>query len=292
MATAILPPTLGAPALDQSAAALASRLALSVVEVRVRERGMGSGIIWGPDGLIVTNAHVVRGSEIDVELADGAVLPAQLTARDEAHDLASLQVAAANLPAAPIGDSDALRVGQLVLAMGNPHGLARALSMGIVHAVAGEDGARWIRADIRLAPGNSGGPLVDAHGRVVGVNSMVVGGLALAVPSAVVRRFLAGETRPAYLGVQTQLVAVPGSEAGRGLLVLEVLKGSPAARGGLLPGDVLLNAGRTVLREPDDLLRALGELSPGTPLPLTLLRAGAERDMTVVLGERPTEGRS
>jgi serine protease Do len=292
MATAIFPPVLGVPALDQSAAALASRLAPSVVEVRARERGMGSGIIWSPDGLIVTNAHVVRGSEIDVELADGAVLPAQVTARDEAHDLATLQVAAGNLPAAVIGDSDALRVGQLVLAMGNPLGLTRALSMGIIHAVGGGDGMRWIRADIRLAPGNSGGPLVDAQGRVVGINSMVAGGLALAVPSAVVRRFLAGETRPSYLGVQTQLVAVPGSESGRGLLVLEVLNGGPAARGGLLPGDVLLDAGRTVLREPEDLLRVLSELPPGTPLPLTLLRAGAGREVTIVLGERPTEGRS
>ncbi|MGH2344806.1 MAG: S1C family serine protease [Chloroflexota bacterium] len=292
MATAIFPAALGVPALDQSAAALASRLASSVVEVRVRERGMGSGIIWGPDGLIVTNAHVVRGSEIDVELADGAVLPAQVTARDEVHDLATLQVAAGNLPAAVIGDSDALRVGQLVLAMGNPLGLTRALSMGIIHAMGGGEGARWIQADIRLAPGNSGGPLVDAEGRVVGVNSMVAGGLALAVPSTMVRRFLAGETRPAYLGVQTQLVAVPGSESGRGLMVLEVLKGGPAARGGLLPGDILLNAGRTALREPDDLLRALGDLSPGTPLPLTILRAGSGREVTIVLGERPPEGRS
>jgi len=292
MATATHPQVGRTGSLDESTAALANYLAPRVVEVRARERGVGSGVIWSADGLIVTNAHVVRGSDVEVVLADGRVLPAPVTARDEEHDLAALQVAASNLPTAAIGDSDSLRVGQLVLAMGNPLGLTRALSMGIVHTVDTGEGPNWIRADIRLAPGNSGGPLVDGEGRVLGINSMIAGGLALAVPSTLVRRFLAGETRPAFLGVKTQLVAVPDSESGRGLVVLELVKGAPAERGGLFPGDVMLTAGRTTLREPDDLLVALSDLAPGTPLPLTIVRGGVKHDVTIVLGERPAEGRA
>jgi serine protease Do len=292
MATATIPQAERAWSLDQSTAALADYLAPRVVEVRAREQGVGSGVIWSADGLIVTNAHVVRGPDIEVILADGSALPASVTARDEEHDLATLQVAASNLPTVMVGDSDSLRVGQLVLAMGNPLGLTRALSLGIVHTVDAGEGGHWIRADIRLAPGNSGGPLVDGEGRVLGINSMIAGGLALAIPSSLVSRFVAGETKPAFLGVKTQLVAVPGSESGRGLMVLELVKGAPAERGGLFPGDVLLTAGRTTLHEPDDLLIALRDLAPGTPLPLSILRGGAKRDVTIVLGERPAEGRA
>src|SRR6185437_5442557 len=134
MATAILPPVGHAPLLDDITAALAAYLGPRVVEVRSGERGAGSGVIWGSDGLSVTNAHVVRAPDMEVVLADGTVLAAAVTARDEGHDLAALRVAASGLPTAAIGDSDRLRVGQVVLAMGNPLGVTRALTMGIVHA--------------------------------------------------------------------------------------------------------------------------------------------------------------
>jgi len=289
MATAILPPIGHAPLLDDTTAALAAYLGPRVVEVRSGERGAGSGVIWGSDGLIVTNAHVVRAPAMEVVLADGTVLPATVTARDETHDLAALRVAATGLPAAAAGDSDSLRVGQVVLAMGNPLGLTRALTMGIIHALGTGDRGRWIQADIRLAPGNSGGPLVDVEGKVIGINSMIAGGLALAVPSSLVARFLAGDTRPAYLGVRVQGVQLPGAEGARCLLVLETITGGPAARGGLLPGDLLLTAGRTTLREPRDLPVTLRDLAPGTPLPLTILRAGLRREITIVLGESPND---
>lgn len=181
--------------LDMAAAATAAALARVTVEVRSGPRAaagrgaagapVGAGVIWHPDGLILTNAHVAR-SDVAVVLWDGRARPARLVARDPERDLAALVVEAGGLPAAEIGASAALRVGEVVLAVGNPFGLARALSAGLVHAVDG----RVIRADLRLAPGNSGGPLADARGRVVGLNAMIVDGLALAVPSEVARAFV------------------------------------------------------------------------------------------------------
>jgi serine protease Do len=182
--------------LDSAAAAMAARLARITVEVRGRGRGsgrgaaVGSGVIWHPDGLILTNAHVAR-ADVAVVLADGRVRPARLVARDVERDLAALVVDATDLPAAAVGDSSALRVGELVLAVGNPLGLVRALSAGLVHAT----GRRFIQADLRLAPGNSGGPLADARGRVVGLNAMIVGGLAVAVPSLEAQRFIREQLR-------------------------------------------------------------------------------------------------
>jgi serine protease Do len=181
--------------LDSAAAALAASLACSTVEVRPLGRGagaaVGAGVIWHGDGLILTNAHVARG-HVSVVLSDRRVLSARLVARDVERDLAALVVDATGLPAAEIGDSSALRVGELVVAVGNPLGLVRALSAGLVHAV----GRRAIQADLRLAPGNSGGPLADARGRVVGLNAMIVGGLAVAVPSNEARRFVREQLRP------------------------------------------------------------------------------------------------
>lgn len=182
--------------LDAAAAALAARLARITVEVRGRGRDasagapVGSGVVWHPDGLILTNAHVARG-DVSVVLSDGRLRSARLVARDVEHDLAALVVDATSLPAAEIGDSSALRVGELVLAVGNPLGLVRALSAGLVHAL----DRRFIQADLRLAPGNSGGPLADARGCVVGLNAMIVGGLAVAVPSREAQRFVRAQLR-------------------------------------------------------------------------------------------------
>ena len=174
-----------------AASSLAARLAGVTVEVRGRGRDssagapVGAGVVWRADGLILTNAHVAKGA-VSIVLPDRRVFPARLVARDVEQDLAALLVEATGLSAAEIGDSDALRVGELVLAVGNPLGIVRALSAGLVHAT----GRRFIEADLRLAPGNSGGPLADARGRVVGLNAMIVGGLAVAVPSRVGSRFV------------------------------------------------------------------------------------------------------
>jgi serine protease Do len=168
------------------AAALASALGRVTVEIRDGARGsLGAGVVWHPDGLILTNAHVAR-RDVAVVLSDGRARVARLVARDRGRDLAALVVDAGGLVAAEIGDSRTLRVGELVLAVGNPFGLPRALSAGLVHAI----GRGVIQADLRLAPGNSGGPLADARGRVVGLNAMIVGGLAIAVPSETAWRFV------------------------------------------------------------------------------------------------------
>ena len=182
--------------LATGAAAIAVALARVTVEIRGRAGApLGAGVIWHPDGLILTNAHVAQ-RDVSVVLTDGRPRPARLVARDAERDLAALVVDASGLPAAEIGDSRALRVGELVLAVGNPFGLPRALSAGLVHAV----DHRVIQADLRLAPGNSGGPLADARGSVVGLNAMIVGGLAIAVPSETAWRFvreqLHGRERP------------------------------------------------------------------------------------------------
>lgn len=177
--------------IDACLSALAGRLREITVQVHGEPAGVGSGVLWSHDGLIVTNAHVVRG-RVSVVRAGGRAVPALLLARDPEHDLAALAIDAHGLAAAEIGDSDGLRVGQLVVAAGNPLGLAGAVTAGLIHAIAPRRpaGPRLIQADLRLAPGNSGGPLADAHGRVIGINAMIAGGLALAVPSSLVARFL------------------------------------------------------------------------------------------------------
>ena len=174
--------------LDSELAAAADRLRHITVEVRTGDAGTGTGVIWRPDGLIVSNAHVARAYPLVVELWDGRRLEARLRWRDPRRDLALLTVSARGLSAAVPAELDTLRPGELVLALGHPFGLG-ALSLGVLHTAAGAR-ARWVQADIRLAPGNSGGPLANAAGEVIGINTLVAGALAYAIPSSVVERFL------------------------------------------------------------------------------------------------------
>jgi serine protease Do len=173
--------------------ALASTLRQSVVEVRTRGTGAGSGIIWSADGLIVTNAHVARTEHATIVLWDGRELDGVVTAHDPRRDLATIAIDPGSVPlvAATVGHPTDLRTGNVVVALGHPWGITGSIALGVVHAVETRRGApRWIRADIRLAPGNSGGPLTDARGRVVGVNTLIAGGLGVAVPATTVSRFL------------------------------------------------------------------------------------------------------
>jgi serine protease Do len=162
------------------------------VHVRAGGRSAGAGVVWLRSGLVVTNAHVAAGPTAEVILPDGRALAARLVARDPRRDLAALTVAATDLPAALRADARGLRAGELVIALGHPLGVAYAAALGVVHRA--PSGARgpggWLHADIRLAPGNSGGPLADTAGRVVGINAMIVGGLGIAVPTHLVERFV------------------------------------------------------------------------------------------------------
>jgi serine protease Do len=181
------------PGIGGDLTAVAGRLRRVTVQVHGARGGMGSGVIWASDGLIVTNAHVATSRRVGVVLPAGGTHEARLLAWDPERDLAALAIDAHDLPAADVGDSAVLRVGALVIAVGNPLGLAGAVTAGVIHAIGPRRsaGSSFIQADLGLAPGNSGGPLADAGGRVIGVNAMIAGGLALAVPSNLVQRFLA-----------------------------------------------------------------------------------------------------
>jgi serine protease Do len=239
----------------------------STVQVEGSGRGAGSGVIWRADGAIITNAHVLRRGGAQIRLWDGRVVRCTVVARDPQFDLALLQADASSLPAASIADSDAVRVGELVLAMGSPYGHAGTATVGVVHAAGNR---RWIEVDVRLGPGNSGGPLADAGGRVIGINTMIVQGLALAIPSNIVERFVARRGSPARrLGVTVQ----PVDAGGFGLLILEVDAGGLAHDAGLQVGDILTGSRGERFQAPFDLALLL-ESSLGSHLRLDVLRGG------------------
>jgi serine protease Do len=273
---------------------VAEQLRRSTVLIEAGDRASGSGVIWGGDGLIVTNAHVARGSHARVELWDGRELIAGIASRDPQLDLAALRISANDLPQISTADSSKLRPGELAIAIGNPLGFLGALTTGVIHALGplGGIGSRtWVQANVRLAPGNSGGPLADACGRVIGINTMVAGRLALAIPSNAVQQFLFAGPRAAWLGVTLDPVRVPRANAHTfGLLILEVEPGSPAARASLLPGDILLGAEENPFHSIRDLARSL-EGSGQRPLRLEFLRGdyGRVRRVAVEIGERLRE---
>lgn len=242
---------------------IAEKLRRSTVLVQAGGRGAGSGVIWASDGVIVTNAHVVSSGQVSVQLWDGREFEATIDSRDRRRDLAQLRIGASGLPAATPGDSSELRPGELAIAIGNPLGFVGALATGVIHSVGPRQGLgrhNWVQAGVRLAPGNSGGPLADAHGRVIGINTMVAGRLALAIPSNAVREFLAAGPSNAWLGVTIHPTLVPRSNgAGKvfGLVVLEVAPGSPADHASLLAGDILLGTEEKTFRSVEDLAEAL-----------------------------------
>jgi len=295
------------------------RVGPAVLHVRAipggrRARGLagGSGVLATPDGYALTNSHVVHGSAgIEVELADGRTLLADLVGEDRATDLAVLRVPAegGRLPHAELGDSNALRVGDVAIAVGSPFGLTRTVTLGIVSALGRTlasqvSGGRRIegviQTDASLNPGNSGGPLLDHAARVVGINTAVVlggQGVCFAVPSNTASFVLSevlvhGRVRRARLGVGVEELLLPralASELGlhsqRGVAVREVWPDSPAARAGVRRGDVLLELDGARLESVPDLHRELHRERIGRDLSLTVLRAGRRESLTV----RPDE---
>jgi serine protease Do len=245
---------------------VAEKLRRSTVLIRAEGRGSGSGVIWSSDGVIVTNAHVARGGHNVIQLWDGREFPARAISRDTRRDLAALRIDASNLPAAESTDSSRLRPGELAIAIGNPMGFVGALTTGVIHEVGPVRGLGlrlWVQASVRLAPGNSGGPLADAHGRVIGINTMVAGRVGLAIPSNVARDFLSGGLTCAWLGVTVSPARIPISKRGdndrqmNGFVVLEVEPDSPASIASLMTGDILIGTEHNSFSSAADLSEIL-----------------------------------
>lgn len=271
-------------------------------------RGAASGVIIAPDGYVLTNSHVVHGaSRLSATLTDGRALGATLVGEDPATDLAVIRVDAAGLPYGALGDSAALRVGQLVIAIGNPLGFQSTVSTGVVSATGrslrGRTGRlieNVIQTDVPLNPGNSGGPLVDSRGRIVGLNTAVIAmaqGISFAVPvntvKWVVPQLLAhGRVRRAYLGLAGQgrpidrrLARQSGLELEHAVEVLSVEPNGPAARAELEPGDVVVAMDGRPVASVDDLHRILAEWPIGRAATLTLLRGGQRHELEVTPAE-------
>jgi serine protease Do len=268
----------------------------SVVQVRSSGRGIGAGVIWPGDGLVLTNHHVISGrrrrGDIKVALHDGRTLDADVLKSDRSLDLALLRLEGdpGNLPAAAVGDSDALRVGELVYAIGHPWGSVGAVSAGIVGGVGELRGrgtsARYVRSDVALAPGNSGGPLLNARGEVVAINAMIFGRMALSIPSNAAEAWAAGERRP-RLGIGVLPVELPSflrREPGTdGLVIAGVETGGAADRAGLMVGDVLLAIAGKPLGEAETLLETVAHA--GDVVSLRVMRGGKIMVMEVRLEE-------
>jgi serine protease Do len=238
------------------------RLRRATVVVRPGgRRGNGSGVLWGSDGVVVTNAHVAQGSTAEITLWDGQEFRAELMHRDLRRDLAALRIAAKDLSFLEARDTSLVRPGEMAIAVGNPLGFVGALTTGVIHAVGPLPGLgklQWVQADVRLAPGNSGGPLTDVQGRILGINTMVAGRLALAIPSNDITRFLMGDSESNWLGVTISPVRLPrNSSPGIGLVLLEIEPNSPAAQASLLPGDILIGTEAGTFRSVEDLAAAL-----------------------------------
>ncbi len=278
---------------------VAESLAPSVANLRVGRRGGGSGVVITPDGFVLTNAHVVgerRAPRVVASFTDGRELSAELVGSDPLTDLALLRTERAALVPAELGDAATLRVGQLVVAIGNPHGLGGSVTAGVVSGLGRSLPARSRRAariidnviqtDAALNPGNSGGALADSRGRVVGINTAVAGiGLGLAVPiNETTQRVIAGlmsdgRVRRAYLGiaggprpVPPQARAETGSDSC--IEVVEVVDGGPAARAGIRAEDLILSVNGTHTERVEDLQRLMVAELIGTPVSVRVLRAG------------------
>lgn len=261
------------------------KLRRATVHVKTHRKGSGSGVVWSRDGLIITNAHVVDGvggRSVEVEFWDGRRLTAKVVQEDKWRDLAALQVDSAGVHPATVGDPGRLRVGEFVVAVGNPMGFTGAASTGIVHRVSVNEGRAWVISQLRLAPGNSGGPLANGGGEVVGINTMVVGGLGFAIPSSSVTRFLSTARDEQYrLGVVVRPVIVESPRRQVALVVLEVTPNSAAHRASLLQGDILLGVEGRRFSSTEDLDNAI-QSSQGGVLSLQFCRGSSENVRTVV----------
>ena len=314
--TAVTPPEL--TRFNELLADLADRLKPALVHVRVRRgtpaakddaespveprRSTGSGFVIDPTGMIVTNAHVVEQAEwIQVRLPDGRRFSGRIVGLDTRVDLALIKIDATNLSALSLGDSNRLRVGEFVLALGHPFGLEQSVSFGIVSRkgaplTVAAPGFDFIQTDAAINPGNSGGPLVNMAGQVVGVNSMAArnGSIGFAIPSNLVKLLVPqlatkGKVEWGWLGVSIaevtdeDLSRLKLREA-RGVLIRGVMPGEPADKGGMRADDVLVAVDGTPLETPRDLQRVVSSTPVGKRVRVRLLREGRETELEVTIG--------
>jgi serine protease Do len=305
--------------------AVAERVSPSVVEIDIAERdgadegngwkrgksngpvarGMGSGVIFSPDGAILTNNHVLEGAlSINVRLRDGRYLPAQVVGRDPGTDLAMLRVEAIGLTPARFADSDVSRVGEAVVAIGSPFGFGYTVSAGVLSAK-GRGGLGvneiedYLQTDASINPGNSGGPLCDLEGRVIGINTMLVGrgsGIGFAVPANAAKRVAeqllrTGRVQRAWIGAGIQdltpaLAAAFKLEPRSGVLVSSVDVDSPAAKANMRAGDVIFSIAAKPMHDARELSRELFQLDVGRTLPLEIGRDGKRYGTSIVLAAR------
>jgi Do/DeqQ family serine protease len=272
-------------------------------------RASGSGVIVDPKGYILTNNHVIENArEITVRLSDSRKFSATLVGRDPKTDLAVLKVdAPAPLPAAELADSDRLRVGQWAIAIGNPFGLDRTVTVGIISATARNRVGvttyeNFIQTDASINPGNSGGPLLNLDGKVIGINTAIVAagqGIGFSIPineaKVVMAQLIAkGRVVRGWLGVVIQdvtdeLASSFGVREREGVLVADVMKGGPAEAAGLRPGDVVVELNGMRIREVPDLQRRVAGVAPGDKVRVVVVRDGAPQPVTVTVGEMPTD---
>ena len=276
---------------------------------REEPRSSGSGVIVDRAGYILTNNHVIENAqEITVRLSDSRKLTATLVGRDPKTDLAVLKVDASGpLPAAEIGDSERLRVGQWVIAIGNPFGLDRTVTVGIVSATARNRVGvatyeNFIQTDASINPGNSGGPLLNLDGKVIGINTAIVAagqGIGFSIPineaRAVMNQLIAnGRVVRGWLGIAIQdvndeLAASFGVNEREGVLVADVIKGGPGEAAGLKPGDVIIELNGAKIREVPELQRRVANVTPGQSVAVGVVRDRAPQKLRVRVGEMPTD---
>jgi serine protease DegQ len=274
-----------------------------------RASSLGSGVIVSSGGYVLTNHHVVEAAdEIEVALADGKKLLAKVVGNDPDTDLAVLRVNAEALPAISFGSSEAVQVGDVVLAIGNPFGVGQTVTGGIVSAL-GRTGLgintfeNFIQTDAAINPGNSGGALVDASGNLIGINTAIFSrsggsiGIGFAIPVSTAKMVLdqivkTGSVTRGWIGVEVQEITPPIAEsfklgATRGALIAGVLRGGPADKAGVKPGDVLLEVEGKPVADPTTMLNLIAALAPGRPAKLKLKRQDKEFEATITVGRRP-----
>jgi S1-C subfamily serine protease len=269
---------------------------------------MGSGMIVSPEGHIVTNWHVIAGaSQVTIQLNDGRSLPARLAGADQRSDIAVLKVDAEGLTPIAFGDSENVRVGQMVFAVGNPFGLQETVTQGIISAkgrrTTSEEANEFFQTSTTINPGNSGGPLIDIHGRVIGINNFIISrsggseGIGFAIPSNVARRVYQdivqrGRVIHPWFGVvmrplNDSLARQLGLRDTKGALVAATMAGSPADKAGVLGGDVILSFNGHPIVDAKDLKKRVSETEIGSPVSMAVLRNGQPHDLSITMEEEP-----